>query len=150
VFLSHSCSSSTKNVQHVLNICRLECIIGKYHVCLKRNIFLQLNFACQKTFHHFENVRQILVSKSGSSWALVAHTSNSSYSGDRDQENHGLKPAWAVWETQSQKYLTQKRAGGVAQSVGPELKSQYRKKKKKKKKKKGAKNNLMGCNICCQ
>jgi hypothetical protein len=27
--------------------------------------------------------------------ALVAHAYNPSYSGGRDQEDHGLKPAWA-------------------------------------------------------
>jgi hypothetical protein len=39
-----------------------------------------------------------------------------------------------LFETLSQKYLTQKRAGGVAQGVGPEFKPQYRKKKKEKRK----------------
>jgi hypothetical protein len=29
------------------------------------------------------------------SWALVAHACNLNYSGGRDQENHGLKPAGA-------------------------------------------------------
>jgi hypothetical protein len=29
------------------------------------------------------------------SWALVAHTYNPSYSGGRDQEDRGSKPAWA-------------------------------------------------------
>jgi hypothetical protein len=29
------------------------------------------------------------------SWVLVAHACNPSYSGGRDQENHGLKPAQA-------------------------------------------------------
>jgi hypothetical protein len=28
-------------------------------------------------------------------WALLAHTCNPSYLGGRDQENHGLKLAWA-------------------------------------------------------
>jgi hypothetical protein len=28
-------------------------------------------------------------------WALVAHTSNPSYSGGSDQEDRGSKPAWA-------------------------------------------------------
>jgi hypothetical protein len=28
-------------------------------------------------------------------WTLVAHASNPSYSGGRDQEDHGLNPAWA-------------------------------------------------------
>jgi hypothetical protein len=56
--------------------------------------------------------------------ALVAHTCNPSYSGDRDQEDHGLKPAQA----NSLRDLILKkhqRAGGVAQSVGLEFKSQY-------------------------
>jgi hypothetical protein len=29
-------------------------------------------------------------------WALVAHACNPSYSGGRDQEDHGLKPAWEI------------------------------------------------------
>jgi hypothetical protein len=33
--------------------------------------------------------------KSTFSWALVAHAYNPSYSGGRDQEDHGSKPAWA-------------------------------------------------------
>jgi hypothetical protein len=33
--------------------------------------------------------------KKKSGWALVAHTGNPSYSGGRDQEDHGLKPAQA-------------------------------------------------------
>jgi hypothetical protein len=36
-----------------------------------------------------------------------------------------------VCKTLSQKYLNTKRAGGVAQGVGPEFKPQYHKKKKK-------------------
>jgi hypothetical protein len=53
------------------------------------------------------------------SWALVAHACNPSYSGDRDEEDRALKSVWAV-ETLSQKNPLQKRAGGVAQGVGPE------------------------------
>jgi hypothetical protein len=30
-----------------------------------------------------------------SSWVLVAHTYNPSYSGGRNQEDHSSKPAWA-------------------------------------------------------
>jgi hypothetical protein len=42
-------------------------------------------------------------------WAPVVHTCNLSYSGDRDQEDHGLKPAWAhSHKTLFRKYLTQK------------------------------------------
>jgi hypothetical protein len=48
----------------------------------------------------------------------VVHTCNPRYSGDRDQEDSGSKPAWQiVRETLSQKYPTQKWAGGVAQAV---------------------------------
>jgi hypothetical protein len=45
------------------------------------------------------------------------------------QEDH--QPGQIVPETLSQKYPSQKRAGLVAQGVGPESKSQYHKKKKK-------------------
>jgi hypothetical protein len=63
---------------------------------------------------------------------LVAHAYNPSYSGGRDQEDHGSKPAPSiVHETLSRKYLTQKRAGGVAQNVGPEFKSYFHTHKKK-------------------
>jgi uncharacterized protein YdcH (DUF465 family) len=62
----------------------------------------------------------------------VAHTCNPSYSKGRDQEDHGSKPAWAnsSWDPLLKKPFT-KRAGGVAQAVGPEFKSQYHKKKKR-------------------
>jgi hypothetical protein len=68
----------------------------------------------------------------------VAHTCNPIYSGGRDQEDHSLKPANSgqiVCKILSQKNPSRKRAGGVAQGVGPEFKLQYSKKKKKKKKK---------------
>jgi hypothetical protein len=43
-----------------------------------------------------------------------------------------LKPAWAnSWQDPILKNPSQKRAGGVAQGVDPEFKSQYHKKKKK-------------------
>jgi hypothetical protein len=35
------------------------------------------------------------IKKMWSSQALVAHACNPGYSGGRDQEDHGLKPAWA-------------------------------------------------------
>jgi hypothetical protein len=66
----------------------------------------------------------------------VAHTCNPSYSGGRDQEDCSLKPAWAnsSQDPISKKKKTfKKRAGGVAQGVGPEFKPQYHKKKKKEK-----------------
>jgi hypothetical protein len=40
-------------------------------------------------------------------------------------------PSQTVHETISQKNPSQKRAGGVAQGVGPKFKPQYRKKKKR-------------------
>jgi hypothetical protein len=63
----------------------------------------------------------------------VAHTCGSSYSGGRDQEDCGLKPASGKEFVRPylEKSLSQKRAGGVAQGIGPELKPQYHKKKKK-------------------
>jgi hypothetical protein len=48
----------------------------------------------------------------------VTHACNPNYSGGRDQEDHGLKPA----------------PGGVTQGVGPEYKPKTCQKKKKKKK----------------
>jgi hypothetical protein len=55
-----------------------------------------------------------------------------SYSGGRDQEDRGSKPAQAANGSQDpiSKIPTTKRAGGVAQGVGPEFKSWYWKKKK--------------------
>jgi hypothetical protein len=61
----------------------------------------------------------------------VAYACNPSYSGGKDQEDHGLKPAQ---ENSSQhpfskkKKKSKKRAGGVAQGIGPQFKPQYRKK----------------------
>jgi hypothetical protein len=75
----------------------------------------------------------------------VAHTCNPSYSGDRDQEDCDLKPAWA---NSSQdlvlKKPTQKRAGGVAQGIGPEFKPQYQKKEEREKERKKMAE-VMGC-----
>jgi hypothetical protein len=48
---------------------------------------------------------------------------NPIYSGDKDQEDHGSKPA-----------LHKNRAGGVAQGKGPKFKPQYHTQKKKKSK----------------
>jgi hypothetical protein len=59
----------------------------------------------------------------------VAHACNPSHSGGRDQEDHSLKLAGEiVHETLSQKTPSQKRAGGVTQSVGPEFNPQNHKK----------------------
>jgi hypothetical protein len=62
---------------------------------------------------------------------LVAHACNPSYSGGRDQEDQGLKPAQAnSSQDPISKIPITKRAGGVAQGEGPEFKLQYHKKKK--------------------
>jgi hypothetical protein len=55
---------------------------------------------------------------------LVAHTYNPSFSGGRDQEDRGSKPAQTNTSMSplSRKIPSQKRAGGVAQGEGPELK----------------------------
>jgi hypothetical protein len=64
----------------------------------------------------------------------MAQTCNCSYSGGRDQEDCGLKPAPAnSCETLFRKNPSQKRAGGLAQGVGPEFKPHYCKRKEKKK-----------------
>jgi hypothetical protein len=57
----------------------------------------------------------------------VAHACNPSYSGGRDQEDPSSKSAQAniVQDPILQNNLSQKRAGGVAQVVGPEFKRQY-------------------------
>jgi hypothetical protein len=56
-------------------------------------------------------------------------TYNPSYSGDRDQEDHGSKPAQAnsTRDPISKKSPSPKRADGVAQGVGPEFKPQKKK-----------------------
>jgi hypothetical protein len=63
----------------------------------------------------------------------VAHACNPSYSGGRDQEDHRSKPAR---ENSSQSPILKnplpKRAGRVAQGVGPEFKPQYCKQEKNK------------------
>jgi hypothetical protein len=65
--------------------------------------------------------------------APVAHTYNPSYSGGRDQEDHGSKPVRA---NSSQHYLEKilhthkKKVGRVAQGISPEFKPQYLKQTK--------------------
>jgi hypothetical protein len=64
---------------------------------------------------------------------LVAHTCNPSYSGGRDQSVGSqleVSPGQIFHETLSPKYPSQKRAGGVAQGVGPEFKPPLPTKKK--------------------
>jgi hypothetical protein len=62
----------------------------------------------------------------------MARAYNPSYSGGRDQENQGSKSARAnsFQSRDFEKNPSQKRAGGVAQGIGPEFKPQYHKKKK--------------------
>jgi hypothetical protein len=68
-------------------------------------------------------------------WAPVALTCNSSYSTCRDQEDCGSKLARAKFvRSYLEKSHHKKRAGGVAQSVGPEFKPQNRKTNKQTKK----------------
>jgi hypothetical protein len=63
----------------------------------------------------------------------MAHIYNPSYSGGKDQEDRGLKPALGNSSQDSiLKNPSQKRAGGVVQGVGSEFKPQYHQKKKKK------------------
>jgi hypothetical protein len=59
----------------------------------------------------------------------VDHACNASYSGGRDQEDCGLKPAWgnSSWAPILKKNPSLKRAGGVAQGVGPEFKPRLKK-----------------------
>jgi hypothetical protein len=57
----------------------------------------------------------------------MAHACNPSYSGGRDQEDRGSKPAWvsSSLDLISKITITKKReggAGGVAQGEGPEFK----------------------------
>jgi hypothetical protein len=64
--------------------------------------------------------------------APVARVCNPNYSGGRDQEDHGGKPAQAnsSQDPISNKNPSQKGTGGVAQGVGPEFKPQFTKEKK--------------------
>jgi hypothetical protein len=69
----------------------------------------------------------ILLIKIDINWALVAHTCNPRYSGGRDQEDLSWKPKQenSSRDPILKKNPSQKRAGGVAQGVGPEFKPQY-------------------------
>jgi hypothetical protein len=61
----------------------------------------------------------------------MAHTYNPSYSGEREQEDFGSKPAQAnsLRDLILKKPITV--AGGATQDIGPEFKPQLSKKKKK-------------------
>jgi hypothetical protein len=66
----------------------------------------------------------------------MAHTCNLSYSGGRDWEDCGWKPAWANSSRHPiSKIPLQKSTGGMAQNLGSEFKPQYCKKQKNEKKK---------------
>jgi hypothetical protein len=64
--------------------------------------------------------------------APVVLAYNLSYSGGRDQEDYSSKPAWvnSSQDPISKKPIT-KRAGGVAQGVGPEFKREHHETKTK-------------------
>jgi hypothetical protein len=73
-----------------------------------------------------------------SSKVTVSHTSNHSYTGDRNLEDQGSiqsQPEETVHETLSQKQPITKKTDGLAQEIGPEFKLQYHKKQKQKQKK---------------
>jgi hypothetical protein len=89
--------------------------------------------------HWHPKPRVITLKNRESQQALVAHAGNPSYSAARDQEDCGLKPTQANGTCRpylEKPHDKKKRAGGVAQGVGPEFKPQYHKKKKKKKERK--------------
>jgi hypothetical protein len=66
----------------------------------------------------------VSIIKNGDSQEPVAYACNPSYSGGRDQENCSLKPAQAnKCRDRISKMPFTKRAGRVAQSIGPEFKS---------------------------
>jgi hypothetical protein len=78
----------------------------------------------------------VLSLKTRRSLVPVVHTCNPSSRG-RDQEDCNSKPAqFRFMRPCLEKYHHKKRAGGVAQGVGPEFKPQYHQKKKKKGKEK--------------
>jgi hypothetical protein len=79
----------------------------------------------------FKKKKKVIKSQNFS-WAPVTHTCNPSHSGGSDQENQDSKSAWEKFARPFlEKIHHKKRAGGVAQGVGPEFKPQYHKKKKK-------------------
>jgi hypothetical protein len=85
----------------------------------------QVTQGVQSSLDSIETLSQKLKKKlAEGQW--LAHTCNPSYSGGRDQEDHGLKPAQA---NSSQdpilRKLITKWVGEVAQGVGPEFKPQY-------------------------
>jgi hypothetical protein len=60
----------------------------------------------------------------------LAHACNPSYSGGRDQEDHGWKPVLGKQFERPYLEKNNHKKGLVAQGVGPEFKPQYHKKTK--------------------
>jgi hypothetical protein len=95
----------------------------------------------KNSYHHFPDQNHILmwpdfpmnwsVQKLSKEPGAGRHACNPRYSGGRNQEDRGSKPTRAnsLWDPIS-KIPTTKRAGGVAQGIGPEFK--YCKKSKTK------------------
>jgi hypothetical protein len=74
---------------------------------------------------HFR-VEDVIFLKKKISWALVTHCCNPGYSGGRDQEDCGSKPAQANSSLDPiSKIPNTKRSGRVAQGEGPEFKPLY-------------------------
>jgi hypothetical protein len=90
------------------------------------NFLYENKQGCEYIKKKWEDRNKILFS-----WAPVAHTYNPSYSGGRDQENRSSRPTLGKQFERPylKKHPSQKRAGGVAQGVGPGLKPQYCKRK---------------------
>jgi hypothetical protein len=78
--------------------------MGWLGLCPKQN-FLETGRQLESTGSEFKDIL---------SQVLVAPACNPSYSGGRDQEDDGSRPAW---KTLSWKYPTQNRPGGVAQVI---------------------------------
>jgi hypothetical protein len=76
-------------------------------------------------------------------WGPVAHIYNPSYSGGRDQEDHSSKPVQAnsLRDLILKKTITKKKAGEVAQGIGPEFKQPQSPVLKKKKDRTQKRNN---------
>jgi hypothetical protein len=73
--------------------------------------------------HHCQYLNIILKSRGQE---LVAYTCTLNYSGSRDQEVCSLKPAWENSSRDpAMENPSQKRVGGMSESVGPEFKPQY-------------------------
>jgi hypothetical protein len=90
-----------------------QCSDGNWNTCIERKKGLTLKILASALRNKKRSQCQ----------ASVAHACNPRYSGSRDQEDHGSKPALAnsLREPISKNPL-QKRSGGEAQDVGPEFK----------------------------